>query len=65
VNEWLHQLTSCVNPIQRRTPEGDADLVRGIAESAAVWGLEAAVQHRISIAARNSLTRERKIVSAN
>jgi hypothetical protein len=64
VNEWLHQLTSCVNPVQRRSPVGDADLVRGIVESAAVWGLQSAVQHGIAIAAGNSLTHERKIVAA-
>jgi hypothetical protein len=64
VNEWLHQLTSCVNPAKPRNPAGDAELVRAIVESAELWGLQAAVQRGISTAAGTTIAQEQNILGA-
>jgi hypothetical protein len=55
VNEWLHQLTSCVNPKQRRSAVGDAELVRSILGSAEIWGLQTAVRRGLATAAHNTI----------
>jgi hypothetical protein len=62
VNEWLHQLTSCVNPTKPRRPAGDVELVRAIVESAELWGLQAAAQRGISTAAGNTIARKQNIL---
>jgi hypothetical protein len=51
INEFLHQLTSCVNPRHRRSAEGDVDLVRVIVESACQHGLQAAIGRALANAA--------------
>jgi hypothetical protein len=53
INEFLHQLTSSVNPRHRRSAEGDADLVRVIVESACQYGLQAAIGRALANAAGN------------
>jgi len=57
VNEILHQLTSCINPQNRRSADGDVDLVRGIIESACQNGLQAAIGRGLAHAA-NNMTRQ-------
>jgi hypothetical protein len=51
INEFLHQLTSCVNPRHRRSAEGDVDLLRVIVESACQHGLQAAIGRALANAA--------------
>ena len=53
INEFLHQLTSCVNPHSRRSAAADAALVRVIVESAAVHGLRAAIGRALATAAES------------
>jgi hypothetical protein len=53
INEFLHQLTSCVNPRQRRSGTGDADLVRAIVETSLLYGLENAAGRALAAAAGN------------
>jgi hypothetical protein len=51
INEFLHQLTSCVNPWQRRSATGDVDLVRAIIETSYLYELAPAVGRALSTAA--------------
>jgi hypothetical protein len=53
INEFLHQLTSCVNPRHRRSAVGDAELVRAIVESACQHGLQTAIGRALATAAAN------------
>src|SRR3954451_10212334 len=57
INEFLHQLTSCVNPRHRRSAEGEVDLVRAIVESACQYGLQAAIGRALANAA-GSMTQQ-------
>ena len=54
INEFLHQLTSCVNPRQRRSATGDVELVRAIIESSYLYELAPAVGRALSTAAGNA-----------
>jgi hypothetical protein len=54
LNEFLHQLTSCVNPRQRRAAAGDVELVRAIIESSYLYELTPAVGRALSTAAGNA-----------
>jgi Mrr N-terminal domain len=51
LNEFLHQITSSVNPRNRRSATGDTELVRAIVESAALHGLRAAIGRALATAA--------------
>lgn len=53
INEYLHQLTSCVNSRQRRSATGDAELVRTIIDSSYLYGLEAAIGRALATASKN------------
>jgi hypothetical protein len=55
INEFLHQLTSSVNPRHRLSAEGDVDLVRAIIESACQYGLQAAIGRALANAAGNMM----------
>jgi hypothetical protein len=48
VNEWLHQLTSCLNPRHRRSAKGEAELLNDIATDSIQHGLERAVGRAIA-----------------
>ena len=63
INEFLHQLTSSVNPQHRRTPSGDAELVRAIVESSYLYGLEAAVGRALATAAGNTIAAQKPAAS--
>lgn len=63
LNEYMHQLTSCVNPMQRRSAAGDAELVGDIAESAKLWGLQSSVKRALTTAARNTLALKKPITA--
>jgi hypothetical protein len=54
INEFLHQLTSCVNPRQRRSGTGDTELVRAIIDTSYIYHLESAVGRALSTAAGNA-----------
>jgi hypothetical protein len=60
VNEWLHQLTSCLTPKQRRGADGEAELIRNIAVSSFRYGLEAAVGRAVATAAGNTIAPAKK-----
>jgi len=62
INEFLHQLTSCVNPRHRRSAEGEVDLVRAIVESACQYGLQAAIGRALANAA-GSMTQQSTIAA--
>src|SRR5271170_3725009 len=51
INEFLHQLTSGVNPAQRRSGSGDAELVGVIIDTSYIYHLESAVGRALSTAA--------------
>jgi hypothetical protein len=55
VNEYLHQLTSCVNPRRRWTAHDEAQLVRSIVESSFNYDLDRWVGHALAIAAGSTL----------
>lgn len=55
LNDYMHQLTSCVNPAQRRAAKEDAELVGDIIASARRWGVESAVGRALATAAGNTL----------
>jgi len=56
VNEWLHQLTSCLTPRQRRGAEGEAQLLRDIAIGSQRIGMEGAIGRAVATAAGNTFT---------
>jgi hypothetical protein len=58
VNEYLHQLTSCVNPRRRWTAHEEAQLVRSIVESSFNYDLDPWVGHALAIAAGSALRTE-------
>lgn len=62
VNEWLHQLTSCLNPRNRRGAKGEAELLGDIAVDAFRHGLERAVGRAIT-AANSAFARARQSVA--
>jgi hypothetical protein len=64
VNEFLHQLTSCVNPRQRRSAQEDAALIRAIVESAGIYGLEAAIRRGLATAAGNASSGKKSVAPA-
>jgi hypothetical protein len=64
VNEWLHQLTSCLTPKQRRGADGEAELIRAIAASSFRYGLDAAVGRAVATAAGNTIASARKLAAA-
>jgi hypothetical protein len=51
LNEFLHQLTSCVNPRNRWSPRDEAELLRSIVETSFNYGLENWVGHALATAA--------------
>jgi hypothetical protein len=53
LNEFLHQLTSSVNPYNRRSAVGDAELVRAIVVSACEHGLRTAIGRALATAAES------------
>ena len=64
VNEWLHQLTSCLNPASRRGADAEADLIRDIAIGSFRYGLEAAVGRAVATAAGNTIAPAKKRLTA-
>ena len=64
INESLHQLTSCVNPQQRRSASGDVELIRAIIDDSYLYGLEAAVGRALATAAGNILTARKPAASS-
>lgn len=64
INEFLHQLTSCANPHQRRSASGDAELVRAIIDTSYRYGLEAAIGRALATAARNARPSSSKLLHA-
>ena len=55
LNEWLHQLTACLDPRHRRGAAGEAELIRDIAVEAFRSGLDAAVGRAVVTAAGNDI----------
>ena len=55
VNEFLHQLTSCVNPRYRWSARDEALLLRAIIESSFERQLDRWVCHALASAARNAI----------
>ncbi len=62
VNEWLHQLTSCLSPRNRRGAKGEAELLSDIAADSFRHGLERAVGRAIT-AANSAFVRARQSVA--
>ena len=60
INEWLHQLTSCLTPKQRRGGEGEAELIRAIAAASFLYGLDAAIGRAVATAAENTIAPAKK-----
>jgi hypothetical protein len=55
LNEYLHQLTSCVNPSRRWSVRDEVGLVRALVESSYQYGLQSAVGSALAKAARNAM----------
>jgi hypothetical protein len=55
LNEYLHQLTSCVNPAKRWSVRDEVTLVRALVESSYQYGLQSAVGSALAKAARNAM----------
>ena len=64
LNEWLHQLTSCLDPDQRWSADSEAQLIRNIATDSFRHGLEMAVGRAIATATGNTITPARKHATA-
>jgi hypothetical protein len=60
LNEWLHQLTSSLNPCSQRGAEGETELLRSIATASFLYGLEAAIGRAIATAAGNTVASAKK-----
>ena len=56
VNEFLHQLTSCVNPHCRWSARDEVLLLRAIIESSLEGHLDRWVGHALALAAGNTIT---------
>ena len=54
VNEYLHQLTSCVNPNKRWSVRDEVALVRALIESSYLYHLQSAVGSALAKAAGNA-----------
>jgi hypothetical protein len=66
VNEYLHQLTSCVNPNKRWSIRDEVALVRAVIESSYLYNLESAVGSALAKAAGNAKsTNERTLPLGN
>jgi hypothetical protein len=63
VNEWLHQLTSCLSPASRRDAHGEAELLRNIAIDGLRHGLPRAVARAVT-AAKNAIVRATQSAAA-
>jgi hypothetical protein len=63
MNEWLHQLTSCLNPKERRGPRSEADLIRDIALEALRHRLQRAMGRAVA-AAKNVIAKTHASVAA-
>ena len=64
INEWLHHLTSCFNPVSSWGPDGEAELIRNIAIGSFRLGLEGAVGRAVAAAAGNTIAPLKKKFSA-
>jgi hypothetical protein len=56
LNEWLHHLTSCLNPDRRWGAQSEAELIRSIALESFRLGLEGAVGRAVATAAGNAIS---------
>jgi hypothetical protein len=63
LNEYLHQLTSCVNPTKRWSVGDEVALVRALAESSYQYGLQAAVGSALAKAGGNAAARKGYTIS--
>ena len=63
LNEYLHQLTSCVNPNNRWSVRDEVALVRALIESSYLYDLQSAVGSALAKAARNAITPTGHILS--
>jgi hypothetical protein len=64
INEWLHHLTSCLNPEASWRPEDEAELIRNIALASFRLDLDGAVGRAAATAAGNTMTPLRKKLAA-
>lgn len=64
INEWLHQLTSCLHPQSTRDVTGEAELIHDIAADSFRLGLEGAVGRAVATAAGNSIAPAKHLASA-
>ena len=56
LNEYLHQLTSCVNPTKRWSVPDEVALVRALVESSYRYGLESSVGSALAKATGNAVS---------
>jgi hypothetical protein len=55
INEFMHQLTSCVNPHERWSASDEAELVRSIVETSFGYDLDKWVGHALATAAGSTM----------
>lgn len=63
LNEYLHQLTSCVNPSRRWSVQDEVALVRALIESSYLYGLQSAVGSALAKAAGNAESANQRTLS--
>jgi hypothetical protein len=63
INEFLHQLTSCVNPHHRWSARDETLLLRAIIESSFERGLDRWVGHAFALAAGNTINPKESVAS--
>jgi hypothetical protein len=63
LNECLHQLTSCVNPLKRWPRRDQVLLLRTIIEDSFTYGLDRWIGPALALAAGNIIAAERPIVA--
>jgi hypothetical protein len=55
INEFLHQLTSCVNPDRRWSAHDEAELIRAFIETSFAYDLDQWIGHALAVAAGNTI----------
>jgi hypothetical protein len=63
INEFLHQLTSCVDPHRRWSARDEAELVRSIIETSFSYGLDKWIGHALATAAGSSMTAKKAVAA--
>jgi hypothetical protein len=63
INEFLHQLTSCVDPRRRWSAGDEAGLVRSVIETSFSYGLDKWVGHALAIAAGSAIGAKKSVAA--